>query len=93
MYEAGTIALIAILIVMLKFPTSVLRKLLWIDIPIDILVTATFVSLFAGTYNGMMTALVAGLIFSIVLYILKICIGYESLRITFTPFRIWWERH
>lgn len=93
MFTAGTIALIAVLIIMLKFPASFLRKLLWLDIPIDIGVTALFVTMFAGTYSGMMTALVAGLIFSISLWVLKIIVGYETPRFSpRSPF-LTWERH
>ncbi len=48
MYEAGIISLIAVLIILLKFPRGLLRKILWLDVPIDIAGTAMFVALFAG---------------------------------------------
>lgn len=91
MYTAGAIAFIAIMIIILKFPRHWMRRILWLDIPIDIFVTALLMSLLAGTYSGMMAALVGGLVFSITLWIMKLCMGYERPRIsTHAPF-FWWE--
>ena len=81
-YEPGIIALIAALIILIKLPRGLLRKLLWMDVPIDILVTASFISLLHGTYSGLMTAIVAGLGFSLIMWIAKQFIGHERLRNT-----------
>lgn len=93
MYEAGLISLIAVLIILLKFPRGLLRKILWLDVPIDIAVTAMFVALFAGTYSGMMTAAIAGLIFSLSMWGLKCLVGYDVPRFSPRAPFLTWERH
>lgn len=91
MYTAGTIAFIAILIIILKFPRHWMRRLLWLDIPIDIFVTALLMSLLAGSYDGMMAALLGGLIFSITLWAMKLYMGYERPRFSTRKPWFWWE--
>lgn len=81
MYEAGLISLAAALILLIKLPRHWVRRLLWLDLYIDILVTMGFLYALSGTYSGMMAAMVAGLSFSIVLFITKKFIGYERLAI------------
>lgn len=82
MYEAGIIVLIATIVVMMKLPTWLLRRLLWAEVIIDILATLSFISIFAGTYSGLMAAVVAGLAFSLVLAVTKKIVGYEKLTLT-----------
>ena len=91
MYAAGTIAFLAIIILLFKLPGNWLRRALWFDIIIDIIVTTLFISLLAGTYSGMMAALIAGLIFSICLWALKAWIGYERLRFKRNAPWLYWE--
>lgn len=79
MYEAGLLSVAAAIVLILKLPRPWLRRLLWLDIPVDIAVTAGFIYMFAGTYSGMMAAIVAGLLFSITLGIAKLFMGYERL--------------
>ncbi len=91
MYTAGIIAFIAITIILLKFPRHWMRRILWLDIPIDIMVTALFMTLLAGSYEGMMAALVAGLIFSLTLWGMKAWIGCERPRMSLRAPYFWWE--
>lgn len=81
MYEAGLIAVATAVVLIFKLPGSLIRRILWLDVAIDIVVTIGFTFMLAGTYSGMMTALVAGLAFSIVLAIAKAFIGYEKLTV------------
>lgn len=79
MYEAGLISLFAALVLLIKLPRGLVRKLLWMDIPLDLTVTGFFLLALHGTYSGMMAAMVAGLAFSIVLFIAKKLFGYDRL--------------
>jgi len=82
MLTAGIITVLAVLLIAMKFNRDTLKKLLGYDIAIDILVTLGLTWLLAGTYSGMMAALVGGVIFSITLYLVKRSIGYMQLRRT-----------
>lgn len=75
----GLLTMLALVILMIKLRTDTLRKLLGFEIPLDIAATLLFIYLLAGTYSGMMAAIVAGLGFSLVLMITKKCIGYKQL--------------
>lgn len=90
MYEPGLIALAAALVLMLKLPTHWIRRMLWLDIYVDVAVTAGFIAMLHGTYSGMMAAAVAGLAFSLVLWITKQFIGYEKLTWNHTKRRPQW---
>ena len=91
MYEPGLIALAAALVLLLKLPRHWIRRMLWLDIYVDVLVTAGFIVLLHGTYSGMMAAAVAGLAFSLVLWIAKQFIGYERLAWNRRTRRLHWE--
>lgn len=47
---------------------------------LDILITGTFIIMFAGSYAGMMTGVIAGLTVSIVLRFGRALFGYAKLR-------------
>lgn len=68
-------------ILFLVFKMGELRKVLYFDILIDIASTAGLTFLLAGTFAGMMTALLAGAIISITLFILKKAVGHDRLTI------------
>ena len=72
---AGVFSALAILFLLAKFD---FKKVLWLDIPIDIASTVLLVAMFAGTFAGMMAGILGGAIISIVLFILKRTIGYEK---------------
>jgi len=55
-----------------------IKRVLWLDVPIDIASTALLVVLFFGTFAGMMAAAIGGSIISIVLFVMKKTIGYEK---------------
>lgn len=57
-----------------------LRKAHGYDVILDIIATAVMMLMFAGTYSGMLAAVFAGALFSVVLYIGKLLIGYERLE-------------
>ena len=83
---AGIFSALAILFLLAKFD---FKKVLWLDIPIDIASTVLLVAMFAGTFAGMMAGVIGGAIISIVLFILKKTIGYE--KPVRKGFKVHWE--
>ena len=75
---AGITAAAGLLFLVLKLGP---RKVISYDIPIDIAITALLMWSFAGTYSGMMAALVGGLIVSIILFVMKKTMVREELRL------------
>ena len=73
-FIAGVISAIAILFLLAKLN---IRRVLAFDIAVDIVASLTLMLLFAGTFAGMMVAIVAGALISIVLFFLKKIGGYE----------------
>lgn len=72
---AGIFSALAILFLLFKFN---IKRVLAFDVPIDIASSALLIVLFAGTFAGMMAAVIGGAIISIVLYILKKIKGCEK---------------
>ena len=68
MILAGLISAIGILILILKLG---MRKVISYDVAIDVIVTGILMFSLAGTYSGMMAALVGGLFVSITLFLMK----------------------
>lgn len=66
-----------------------LKKVLNYDILIDCVVTGGLMYVYAGTYSGMVTAMVSGLLLSVSLIFLKRAIGYK--RPTRRGTSILWE--
>lgn len=89
MIFAGLITVAAFMFLLMKFD---LRKVLWLDVPLDIIGSIALIFMFAGTFTGMFSAIVAGAVFSVLLYILKHTIGYKRLRMKLHPVRIWRSR-
>lgn len=80
LFTPGFLTMLALVIIMIKLRRDTLRKLLGFEIPLDIGATLFFMWLLAGTYSGMMAAIVAGLGFSLVLMATKKAIGYKQLE-------------
>lgn len=80
MYLAGFITFLGLLFLLSKIDRQAVKRALGYDLYIDILLTSFVAWLLAGTYSGMIAAMLAGLAFSVVLYILKQFIGYERLE-------------
>ena len=72
---AGVFSALAILFLLAKFD---MKKVLWLDIPIDIASTILLVVMFAGTFAGMMAAVIGGCIISITLFAIKKLNGYKK---------------
>jgi nicotinamide riboside transporter PnuC len=87
MFITGLIASLAILFLLFKLP---IRKLLWQDALIDVLATIALMVMFAGTFSGMMAAVVGGCIISITLFAAKRVIGYD--KPVRRGFRFHWQR-
>lgn len=73
---AGVFAGLAILFLLAKFD---FKKVLWLDVPIDILSTLLLVVMFAGTFAGMMAAVIGGCLISLTLLLSKKAVGYKRL--------------
>jgi len=89
MIFAGLLSALGLLFLIFKFGV---RRIIAYDIPIDITVTAFFMYAFAGTYSGMIAAMVGGLIVSITLYVMKRTMRREELKLVKTsqfPYRAW----
>ena len=72
---AGIFSALAILFLLAKFD---FKKVLWLDIPIDIASTVLLVAMFAGTFAGMMAAVIGGCVISLTLLTAKRLIGYKK---------------
>tara|TARA_B100000902_G_scaffold66465_1_gene72872 strand:- start:1744 stop:2040 length:297 start_codon:yes stop_codon:yes gene_type:complete len=68
MILAGALSAAGLLFLLFKFG---IRRVINFDIPIDIGMTTLLMMLFAGTFGGMMAAMVGGLIISVTLYAMK----------------------
>ena len=87
MIIAGFLSAVGLLFLIFKFGV---RRVIAYDIPIDILTTSLLMFLFAGTFGGMMAAMVGGLAVSIILYVLKATMTREQLMLVKTkkfPYR------
>jgi|TARA_B110000438_G_C15455413_1_gene496448 hypothetical protein len=76
MVLAGTISALGLLFLLFKFG---IRRVISFDIPVDIGFTALLMFLFAGTFGGMMAAMVGGLIISVTLFVMKHTMHREEL--------------
>ena len=75
-FLAGLASAAAIFFLLLKMD---IRKMLWIDVLIDIATTGLLIWMFSGTFSGMFAACVAGVLFSMALFFVKKAIGYKRL--------------
>ncbi|MBL4837647.1 MAG: hypothetical protein JKY34_08710 [Kordiimonadaceae bacterium] len=76
MILAGLLTAVGALLLCFKLG---IRKCLYFDVPLDIVVTLGTAWFMGGTYSGVMAAIVAGVAFSVTLYIVKFFTGYERL--------------
>ena len=68
MLTIGIFSALGLLLLVLKIGC---RKTIGHDVVADILITATLMVMFYGTYSGMTAAMVGGLVASIVLFAMK----------------------
>jgi len=85
---AGIIAAISMIFLLLKLD---IRKVCGYDIYVDIGFTFLLAWMLAGTFTGMMAALLGGCLVSIFLYIMKRSVGYKKL--TFNHFKLHWRHY
>ena len=79
MWIAGLLSALGLLFLIFKFG---IRRVISYDIPIDIAVTLLLMYVFAGTYSGMMAAMIGGLIVSATLFVMKRTMVREVLTIS-----------
>ena len=84
--SAGIIAAIAMIFLFFKLD---IRKVLGYDAFIDIAFTTLLAYLFAGTFSGMVAALIGGALLSVFLLIAKKVLGYK--RLVFENRRLIWK--
>jgi len=75
----GLLTALALIILIMKLKHDTIRKVLGFDLYLDVAATLILMWAFAGSYAGMMAAIVGGLTFSIVLIGLKRLLGYKKL--------------
>lgn len=78
MILAGLLSALGLLVLIFKFG---IRRVIAYDIPIDIVITGFLMYVFAGTYSGMIAAMIGGLIISITLFIMKRTMRREELKL------------
>jgi len=76
MITAGLLSAAGLLFLIFKFGV---RRMIAYDIPLDIATTGLLMFLFAGTFGGMMAAMVGGLVVSITLFVMKKTMVREEL--------------
>jgi membrane protein CcdC involved in cytochrome C biogenesis len=87
MITAGLLSALGLLFLIFKFGV---RRAITYDIPLDIAATGLLMFLFAGTFGGMMVAMVGGLVVSITLFVMKKTMVREELMFVKTkkfPYR------
>lgn len=82
----GLISALAVFILILKIG---IRKVLYFDLAVDIGFTVMLAYILAGSFGGMMAALVGGLALSIALFVCKELFGYQKPIVTWRGIR--WE--
>ena len=85
MLSAGLLTALGIIFLLYKVG---FKHILAYDVIVDILATIGLMYIFAGTYSGMMAAIIGGLFISIVLIIAKHFVNYEKLSWGWVPFAI-----
>ena len=78
MLTIGIFSALGLLLLALKIGG---RKTIGHDVVADILITATLMVMFYGTYSGMTAAMVGGLVASIVLFAMKKTMVHKKLQI------------
>ena len=73
---AGLFSAAAILFLLMKFN---MRKVLGFDIIVDCAATAFLIIIFAGSFAGMMSAVIGGAVISITLFFAKKALGHDRL--------------
>lgn len=74
---AGLVAAGAVIALFIKLGFTNIRRILRYDFAVDLVFTVILMVFLAGTNNGAQTALMGGLTLSIVLFVIKLFIGYE----------------
>lgn len=82
MLTAGIIAAAGLLFLVFKLG---IRRVISYDLAFDIAITAVLMVSLAGTFSGMMAALLGGLIVSVTLYIMKRTMVREQLAVVKEP--------
>jgi hypothetical protein len=82
MFEILILAcLTALGVLILIFKFARIRRILAFDVYIDIFVTISLCFMMAGTFSGVIIALIAGTIISVTLWFLKLLFGTERLTL------------
>ena len=88
MWLGALLTILSLAALFWKFGTTFRQAVLGYDIVVDIAVTSLFVMLFAGTLGGMLIAITAGLLISVLLLIAKKLGTNRTLSITRKGFRL-----
>ena len=85
---AGAVSALAFYVVFLKVG---IRRVCGYDVAVDIASTVLLMAMFAGTYTGMIAAVIGGLLLSVLLLATKRVLGYE--RLVLDNGHLIWKRY
>lgn len=75
---AGLVAAGAVMALFVKLGFTNIRRILRYDFAVDLVFTVVLAMFLSGSNNGVQTALVGGLMLSVILFSIKMVIGYEK---------------
>ena len=93
MITMAILTILAFVALLMKLSSGIRQKILGYDFIADIAFTGMFIWLFAGTMtiSGLMISIIAGLFFSITLFLYKMCWKYQ--RIERRGVKLVWVQH
>jgi len=77
----GILSAIGFILILVKFGSTWVRRMLGYDVYFDIIITLGFMYFMGNTYSGALVAILSGIFISIVLFITKLFTGYERLKL------------
>jgi len=84
---AGLLSAMGFMLIALKINRTLLLRILGYDWVIDIAVTGAFMWFMAGTFSGSMVAIINGICMSLVLWIGKNMMGYQTIDFSSRPYK------
>ena len=85
MLSAGLLTALGIIFLLYKVG---FKRVLGYDVIVDIVATIGLMYIFAGTYSGMMAAIIGGLFISVVLIIAKQFVSYKKLSCSWVLYSV-----
>ena len=84
----GMLSAASFMLLLLKFD---IKKVLYFDVPIDIIFSSIMMYIFFGTFSGMVSSAIGGVTLSLSLLLCKKSIGYKKPKFSLRKGIIWEE--